>query len=366
MSDLKGKVVLIMAGGTGGHVYPALSVAHALHIRGAKVHWLGNEAGFEGRKVPRDLYCFHDARVRALRGKGILGWLKAPFMVYKARARAMAVMREIRPDLVLGMGGFVSGPGGLAARALRIPLFIHEQNAVMGLSNRLLSGFADKVLLAYEEAGNKVKNKEKIVFTGNPVREEIVNLPAPEVRFAQHYGSVRLLVLGGSQGARRLNQLLPQALALLPLGKRPWVVHQVGELMLEETKALYERLGVRGAQVVAFIEDMAKAYTDCDWVLARSGASTVAEVATVGIPALFVPFPYAVDNHQFFNAQGLLSSGAVAVVEEKGLNAEILADLIAMRDVRADLLEQAKALRAYGHGDALAKILQCIEAAIIK
>ncbi|RKW07720.1 MAG: UDP-N-acetylglucosamine--N-acetylmuramyl-(pentapeptide) pyrophosphoryl-undecaprenol N-acetylglucosamine transferase, partial [Cardiobacterium sp.] len=241
MSKLQGKTVLMMAGGTGGHVYPALAVARAATEAGATVHWLGNAAGFEGKKVPEAGYVFHDIAVKGLRGKGLTGWLKAPFMLARALWKARAVLRKVKPDVVVGMGGFASGPGGLMAARAGIPLVIHEQNAVAGLTNRKLAKRARKVLLADSRAAAKMGLKEgEYVVTGNPVRADIAAVPAPAQRFLGRLDAIRLLVLGGSQGAKALNELVPQALALLPADARPQVVHQGGERWLEETRAAYE------------------------------------------------------------------------------------------------------------------------------
>lgn len=357
--SLAGKTVLMMAGGTGGHVYPALAVAQAARDAGAQVHWLGNVQGFEGRKVPEYGFAFHDIAVRGLRGNGLLGWLRAPLMLWRAIGAAKRVMRDIRPDVVVGMGGFASGPGGYAAKRLRIPLVIHEQNAVAGLTNRLLSRRADRVLLADERAAARMAAKEYVV-TGNPVRADIAALPAPEERFAARGGAIRLLVLGGSQGARALNALVPQALALLPENARPQVTHQVGERWLEEARAAYAQAGV-DAQVLAFIDDMPRVYAQADWLIARSGALTVAEVATVGIGALFVPFPHAVDDHQTANAQTLADAGAAVVVRQADLTAEKLAALLVERQDRAVLLQQAQAARRCSHAQALNRIMREIE-----
>ena len=361
MSKLQGKTVLMMAGGTGGHVYPALAVARAATEAGATVHWLGNAAGFEGKKVPEAGYVFHDIAVKGLRGKGLTGWLKAPFMLARALWKAKAVLRKVKPDVVIGMGGFASGPGGLMAARAGIPLVIHEQNAVAGLTNRKLAKRARKVLLADSRAAAKMGLQEgEYVVTGNPVRADIAAVPAPAQRFLGRLDAIRLLVLGGSQGAKALNELVPQALALLPADARPQVVHQVGERWLEETRAAYEAAGVV-AEVVPFIEDMAAAYAHADWVIARSGALTVAEVATVGLAALFVPFPYAVDDHQTANAQALVDAGAATVVQQADLTPQRLAEIIAAQHERGLLLKQADRARSLSHAQALAKIMQEIE-----
>lgn len=362
MADFAGKTVLMMAGGTGGHVYPALAVAQAARDEGADVHWLGNAQGFEGRKVPEYGFAFHDIAVRGLRGNGLAGWLKAPFMLTRAIAAARQVIREIRPDVVIGMGGFAAGPGGVAAKMAGVPLVIHEQNAVAGLTNRLLSRLADAVLLGDKRAAARLHGKAQT--TGNPVRADFAQVPTPEARFAGRSGKIRLLVLGGSQGARALNGIVPQALALLPPAQRPRVTHQVGERWLAEAREAYAQADV-AAEVVPFIEDMAQAYAQADWIIARSGALTVAEMATVGVGALFVPFPHAVDDHQTANAQTLVDAGAAQVVQQADLTAQGLAEAIAARQDRAQLLEEAQAAKRCSHAQALPMIMRAV-AAVMK
>ncbi|MDO4642555.1 MAG: undecaprenyldiphospho-muramoylpentapeptide beta-N-acetylglucosaminyltransferase [Cardiobacteriaceae bacterium] len=364
MSTLQGKTVLMMAGGTGGHVYPALAVARAAQERGATIHWLGNAHGFEGRKVPEAGFAFHDIAVRGLRGNGLLGWLKAPFMLWRALRRAGVVIRDTRPDVVIGMGGFASGPGGLVAAKRGIPLVIHEQNAVAGLTNRRLARHARKILLADARAAVKMGLKAgEYVVTGNPVRLDISAVPAPAQRFLGRLGAMHLLVLGGSQGAKALNTLLPQALALLKPEMRPQVLHQVGERWLEEAQSAYQQAGVT-AEIVPFIEDMAGAYGAADWLIARSGALTVAEVSTVGVSALFVPFPFAVDDHQTANAQGLVEAKAATLIQQADLTAEKLAEEIVARHDRGLLLMQADRARSCSHAKALENIMQEIEAVL--
>lgn len=361
MTKLQGKTLLMMAGGTGGHVYPALAVARAATEAGATVHWLGNAAGFEGKKVPEAGFTFHDIAVQGLRGKGFVGWLKAPFMLARALWKARAVLRKVKPDVVVGMGGFAAGPGGLMAARAGIPLIIHEQNAVAGLTNRKLAKLARRVLLADSRAASKMGLQAgEYVTTGNPVRADIAAVPIPAQRFLGRLDAIRLLVLGGSQGAKALNELLPQALALLPEAERPQVLHQVGARWLDATRAAYQQAGV-AAEVVPFIEDMAAAYANADWLVARSGALTVAEVATVGLAAVFVPFPYAVDDHQTANAQALVDAGAATVVQQADLTPQHLAEIIAAQRERGLLLKQADRARSLSHAPALAKIIQEIE-----
>lgn len=360
MNDFSGKTLLMMAGGTGGHVYPALAVAKAAAAQGATIHWLGNPERFEGKAVPEAGFPLHDIHVRGLRGNGIVGWLKAPWMLLRAIFSAHRVIARIRPDVVIGMGGFAAGPGGVAAWINRIPLLIHEQNAVMGMTNHWLSKLANIVLLADKRAAAKLSRKRTFRVVGNPVREDIAALPEPEIRYQERNGAIRLLVLGGSQGAKALNESLPQALALLPPAQRPQVTHQVGPAWLEAAENAYRDAGV-DAQVVPFIEDMPKAYAQADWILARSGALTVAEIATVGIPAVFIPFPYAVDDHQTANASALVEVGAAEVIPQSEMTAELLAGAILQRQNRAVLCEQAENARRCSHARALAEIVAAVQ-----
>lgn len=352
----QGKNVLMMAGGTGGHVYPALTVARRLTSCGATVHWLGNQQGFEGEKVPASGYVLHHVAVRGLRGRGVLGWLSAPFMLLRALWQAGRVINQVKPAVVIGMGGFASGPGGIMARLKGVPLLIHEQNAVMGMTNKHLAKIADCVLLGYAQAASALKAPEKARVVGNPVRDEISALPPPSVRYATHKNAIKLLVLGGSQGAKQLNTLVAKALALLPVEQRPKVLHQVGQKWLEEARALYQQLGVE-AEVVPFIEDIANAYEHADWVIARAGALTVAELATVGIPTLFVPFPHAVDDHQTSNAQVLVEMGLADISQESELSAEILANYMSKQQSRLDLHHRAMLLRRLSSANAVDEIV---------
>lgn len=341
---MSGAPVLIMAGGTGGHVFPALAVARALRLRNEEVIWLGTERGLEARVVPAEGIPVEWIRVQGLRGKGLLSWLLAPLRLLVAVADACRVVRRCRPKVVLGMGGYTAGPGGLAAWLLRRPLVIHEQNAVAGLTNRLLAGFAREVLQAFPGAFSaSVKTR----VTGNPVRADIASLPPPAQRFAGRSGPLRLLVLGGSQGARALNETVAGAVALLPPGQRPEIRHQAGEATRPVAEAAYRAAGVE-ACVHPFISDMAEAYGWADLVLARSGALTVAELAAAGVGALLVPFPAAVDDHQTRNAAFLVDAGAATLLPQAELTSERLAaELRAYLDrpeLRLDRAERARAL----------------------
>lgn len=311
--------VLIVAGGTGGHVFPALAVAGVLAARSVPVIWLGTPLGLEARVVPAAGIELETVSVRGLRGNGLLGWLKAPWMVSRALIQTLSVLRRHRPRAVLGMGGYVAGPGGMAAWLKRLPLIIHEQNAIAGLTNRWLSRLAVRVLTGLDAS---FPARDQPVFTGNPVRAAITGLsdeapgrPSPRPR---------LLVIGGSLGARTLNRVVPAALAALPAAERPQVLHQAGERSLDIARAAYRDREVE-ADVQPFIDDMAAAYRDADVVICRAGALTVSELAAVGRAAIFVPLPHAVDDHQTANARFLVDADAARMIAEADLSADRLA-----------------------------------------
>ncbi|MGH8561955.1 MAG: undecaprenyldiphospho-muramoylpentapeptide beta-N-acetylglucosaminyltransferase, partial [Nevskiales bacterium] len=293
-----------MAGGTGGHVFPALAVAERLRELGHRVVWMGTQAGLEARVVPAHGLPIEWITIAGVRGKGLLTLLLAPLELLRALLQAIGILRRYRPQVVIGLGGFVAGPGGFAAWLLGRPLIIHEQNAIAGLTNRLLARLARRVLEAFPDTF-PVSGKRLTV--GNPVRPEIAALPPPEQRLAGRSGAVRMLVLGGSLGALALNRGVPQALALLPPELRPDVRHQAGRTLDEANKA-YAAAGL-DIQPEAFIEDMAAAYAWADLLVCRAGALTVAELAAAGLPALLIPFPHAVDDHQSANAHYLVSAG---------------------------------------------------------
>jgi UDP-N-acetylglucosamine--N-acetylmuramyl-(pentapeptide) pyrophosphoryl-undecaprenol N-acetylglucosamine transferase len=333
--------VLIMAGGTGGHVFPALAVARALIERGARVSWLGTAAGIEARLVPANGLELHTIDVAGLRGKGALSWLAAPLRLARACLQALAVVRRLAPELVVGMGGFASGPGGLAARLSGRPLLIHEQNAAPGLTNRLLARIANTVLQAFPHTfhGDKVRS------VGNPVRREILELEAPAQRFAGRDDRIRVLVLGGSGGALAINERVPAALARIAPVQRPQVRHQAGRT-LAQARSAYATHAVEG-DVSAFIDDMAAAYAWADLVICRSGALTVAELAGAGVGALLVPYPFAVDDHQRANGQYLVDAGAATLIDQSELSVERLAaEIERLCADRSALLAWAQAARA--------------------
>lgn len=353
-----GKTLLVMAGGTGGHVFPALAVADCLREQGVDVHWMGTAKGIEARVVPAADIPLHLIDVQGLRGKGKLSLLGAPLRLLKAIWQAVKVVRSVKPDAILGMGGFASGPGAVAARLLGIPLVIHEQNAVAGLTNRLSARMAKRVLEAFGGAFSRMNIHTESV--GNPVRGPILALPAPAERFAKRQGPLRVLVVGGSLGAQRINELLPEVLAALPADARPEVWHQTGRNHHDATVARYEALGVT-ARVVPFIEQMDEAYGWADWVICRAGALTVSELAIAGLPALLVPFPWAVDDHQTGNARFLEQAGAAWLIQQKDLTPDALSALLQQQD-RAALLARAEKAKAIARPDASARVAEiCLE-----
>jgi len=349
--------VLIMAGGTGGHVFPALAVADVLHKQNVAVEWMGTAQGIEAKLVPGAGYPLNIITVQGLRGNGLLGWLLAPFKLLKAIIEAIAAIREIKPDVVLGLGGFASGPGGLATWLLRKPLLIHEQNAIPGLTNRVLSHLAKYVLAGFPYA---FSTDRKAQWVGNPVRASIENLPTPSQRFADRTATIRILVLGGSLGARALNTLLPQAFATLEQDIE--IHHQCGQRHIADCQANYQQANVP-AEISTFIDDMADAYGWADLVVCRAGALTVAELAAAGVASLLVPYPYAVDDHQTHNAAMLVNVSAAKLVQESDLNqtvlAEMIAELIKDRQSLLVMAEQARSQAKLGSANTIATL--CLE-----
>lgn len=317
--------IMVMAGGTGGHVFPALAVACELRARGLEVFWLGNPDGFEARVVPDHGFSMEAVSIRGLRGNGVLRWLAAPFRIGAALFQVWLVLLRKRPRIVLGMGGFVSGPGGLMARVMGLPLVIHEQNAVPGMTNRWLARWASRVAEAFPGSFDASRRAS---LTGNPVRQEITGLVAPALRLSGRSGPLRLLILGGSQGAQVLNETVPAALALLDPERRPLARHQAGRDKADSTAHAYRAAGVE-AEVMPFIEDMAAAYAWADLLVCRAGALTIAEIAAAGVAAILVPYPHAVDDHQTKNARYLADAGAALLLPQSELNAERLAHLLA-------------------------------------
>jgi len=349
------RTVMVMAGGTGGHVFPALAIAGELRAA-REIVWLGTEKGIEARLVPAAGYPVEWIEVEGLRGKGIGRWLGAPLLLLRAVAQARGALRRRRPGVVLGLGGFASGPGGIAAWLAGTPLVIHEQNAVAGLTNRWLSRFASRIAEGFPGSFPAGRGA---IYVGNPVRPEIAALPPPRQRFEARSGALRLFVFGGSQGASSINRLVPAAVALLPESRRPKVLHQTGARDRDSTEAAYRAAGV-DADVRAFVDDMAGAYAEADLVVSRAGALTVAELAAAGVGAILIPFPAAVDDHQTRNAEWLGRVSAAQVVSEMGLTAPELANRLAtlLGNGRSRLLAMAEAARAQARPDAARRMAE--------
>lgn len=356
--------VLIMAAGTGGHIFPALSIARNLQSRGFRAEWLGTPSGLEVDVLRNTDIILHKIDARGLRGKSVLSVLGAPFMILKSIMQTLRVIKQVRPCCVLGMGGYVTGPGGVAAKLAGKPLLIHEQNAIAGFSNRLLALIANRVMEAFP---GTFKPKTGAISTGNPVRSEIRALVRPQDRNTSDRVALRVLVLGGSLGAVAINRLIPEALHILDFQERPHVMHQVGRNNFEQAASAYAQAGLTlddTCQVVPFIEDMATAYDWADLVICRAGATTVCEIAAAGKPAIFIPFPFAVDDHQTRNAQWLSNVGAAVLIQQSALTAQGLAALLKnFTQDRSRLLEMATGARALAQPDACDLVTeQCMEA----
>ena len=338
------RTILIMAGGTGGHIFPALAVADQLRDQGWKIVWLGSKSGMESKLVPQHGFEIVWMRFSGLRGKGLMRMILLPLNLAVAFWQSARAIFRVRPDVVLGMGGYISFPGGMMAAVLARPLVLHEQNSIAGLANKVLARVADRILVAFP---NALKNAE---WTGNPVRRDIAQLPAPEQRFRNRTGNLKVLVVGGSLGAQVLNEMVPRALALIPESRRPEVTHQAGEKHLCMLESAYRQAGV-SATTLAFIGDMSHAYATADVVICRAGALTVSELAAAGIASVLVPFPSAVDDHQTFNARYLTDKSAAVLLPQAELTPRKLADLL-LGFTREKLLDMAKRARALGKPDA--------------
>ena len=347
------KPILITAGGTGGHVYPGLAVARALQEQNIPVVWMGTEKGLESKVIPEAGIHMVYLSVSGLRGKGILSLLNAPFELTKALFQSFMIMRKVKPAAVLGMGGFVAGPGGLVAALMGIPVVIHEQNAIPGLTNKLLSKVSKKVLEGFPGTFAGIK---KAIGIGNPVRQDIASLAMPLTRLGDRWGRVRLLIFGGSLGAQALNEVVPMALSEVPLDKLPLVRHQAGKNKDDVTRKRYAQLGVE-AKVTDFIDDMAEAYEWADLVICRSGALTVAELAAAGLASIMVPYPYAVDDHQTENAKYLSNAGAAILMPQDEMTKETLAELLeGLCSNRDKLIEMGFKARALAKPQATAEV----------
>lgn len=359
------RVAMIMAGGTGGHVYPALAVAESLRDQGWRVFWLGTREGMEARIAGERGFEMAWIRFAGVRGKGVLRMVTLPVQILAAFWQSIGAIRRIRPSVAIGLGGYVAFPGGMMASLLGKPLVIHEQNSIAGLTNRVLACLADRVLLGLPGAFARGMDKPlpcgkaDTEWVGNPVRPSIAGVAAPAERYAGREGPLRLLVIGGSLGAKALNQLVPEALARLRPEARPVTRHQAGAKNIDELRVNYAAAGV-SAECLAYIEDMAEAYAWADVVICRAGASTVAELAAAGVPAGMVPFPYAVDDHQTINARFLADAGAGWLLPQDKMNAEELATWLASLN-RAELQARAEKARALGKPDATARMVAIVK-----
>ena len=349
------KTIMIMAGGTGGHIFPALAVAHKMRDAGWRVVWLGNPEGMEARLVPQHGFGMVWVKFSALRGKGLLRKLLLPVNLLRGFWQGWQAIRQVRPDVVLGMGGYITFPGGMMAALTGVPLVLHEQNSVAGLANKVLAGVADRIASGFPDVLNKG------VWLGNPVRSEIAASAQPAERFAERNGALRVLVIGGSLGAQALNEVVPKGMALLSAENQPQIVHQAGEKHIDALKGAYAAVGVQ-AHCVPFIEDMAGAYEWADLVICRAGALTVAELAAVGVASILVPFPHAVDDHQTANARFLVNVGGAFLLPQTELTPEAIA--LIRNYSRGQLLEMAEKARSLAKPDATLDVVNlCSEVA---
>lgn len=351
-------VALIMAGGTGGHIFPGLAVAHALRERGWRVHWLGgsgtlSQPSMESQLVPPQGFAFEALDFSGVRGKGFATLAQLPLRLLRACRQSIQVLRRLRPDVVLGFGGYITFPAGVMSVLMGKPLLLHEQNSVAGLANKILSNLAKRVFTAFPGV---LKNGR---WVGNPLRLAFLNVPEPATRFAGRSGPLQVLVLGGSLGAQALNQIVPQALALIPPGQRPLVIHQSGVKQIDALRANYAAVGVQ-AQLTPFIDDTAQALADADLVICRAGASTVTEIAAVGAAAVFVPFPFAVDDHQTSNARFLVDRGAGWLIPQPDLSPQRLADML-QKTERSAIVARALEAKKLQKLDAATQIVAACE-----
>jgi UDP-N-acetylglucosamine--N-acetylmuramyl-(pentapeptide) pyrophosphoryl-undecaprenol N-acetylglucosamine transferase len=362
MSQWQGKTLMVMAGGTGGHIYPAMACAKQVLAEGGQVCWLGTRRGLESSIVPEAGLPIEYLDIAGLRGNGLLGWLKAPFRIIKAVGQAISIYRRIKPDMVLGMGGFVTGPGGVAAKALSIPLVIHEQNAIPGLTNKLLSRIATRVLEAFP---NSIASADEC--TGNPIRQDIIDVDAPSQRPSFNPKTPKILVVGGSLGALAINQVMPEVVkSLVAQGIDCQVKHQTGKHSYEQTVADYQDKDIT-AEVMPFIKDMKSAYTWADIVICRSGALTVSEIMSVGVASILVPYPHAVDDHQTENAGYLERINAGEIIQQTALDAAALTSKLAELINTNKLPEMAEKAWQARRTDATERVLfHCLESSNVK
>jgi UDP-N-acetylglucosamine--N-acetylmuramyl-(pentapeptide) pyrophosphoryl-undecaprenol N-acetylglucosamine transferase len=352
----KQKTAIIMAGGTGGHIFPGLALAEELRNKGWKVSWMGAPDSMEERLVIPKGFEFKKVQFGGVRGKGIKTLIKLPFKIINALYQSWKVINEVKPDVVIGFGGYITFPGGLMAKFSGKPLILHEQNSIAGLSNKLLSKIATKIFTAYP----KVLSKGE--WIGNPLRSEFLKEGSPNDRFKDRSGRLNIVVIGGSLGAKALNDAVPKALALINEESRPNVIHQSGEKQIRELKAAYAENKVN-AELVPFISNTAEAFAKADVIIARSGASTVTEIAAIGAAAIFVPFPHAVDNHQTFNASFLTDMGAGWLIQQKDLEPKMLADMLnnLTREKLLDAANKAYSQKKIGAVDAMVNACESLK-----
>ncbi len=348
-----GKCALVMAGGTGGHIFPGLAVAEALRERGWRVHWLGAPGSMESRIVPERGFELELIDFSGVRGKGLVTLALLPVRLLKAFAQSVVVVRRVKPDVVVGLGGYITFPAGMMSVLLGRPLVLHEQNSVAGMANKVLASVADRVFAAFPNAIKKAQ------WVGNPLRNAFLQQGTPAQRFEGRSGPLRLLVVGGSLGAKALNEVVPQALALIARERRPQVTHQGGAKQIDELRANYAAAGVQ-AQLTPFIDDTASAFAQADVIVCRAGASTVCEIAAVGAAAVFVPFPFAVDDHQTTNAKFLVEQRGGWLEQQKTLTAQRLAQLLQKMD-RSTLLATAQAAHKLAKTDATYAVVSACE-----
>lgn len=342
------KCALVMAGGTGGHIFPGLAVAEALRERGWRVHWLGVPGSMEQQLVPPRGFAFESVEFGGVRGKGLGTLLRLPLRLAKACWQSLQVLRRVRPDVVLGLGGYITFPGGVMAALLGKPLVLHEQNSVAGTANKLLARLAKRVFTAFPDVLPQGR------WVGNPLRTAFLSQAEPAARFAARSGPLRLLVVGGSLGAKALNDAVPQALAMIPAVQRPSVLHQSGAKQIDALRASYAAAGVE-AELTPFIDDTARAYAEADLVICRAGASTVTELAAVGAAALFVPFPAAVDDHQTVNARFLVQAGGGWLLPQRELTPQGLAEILQKleRSTLVECAQKAEKMKKIGATEAV-------------
>lgn len=356
MSDLMGmakqKTAMVVAGGTGGHIFPGLAVAKELSNNDWDVIWLGTSKGMESIIIPKNNLKFESIQFSGLRGKGLTTWLLLPVRLFKAFSQSAKIIFKIKPDVILGFGGYVTFPAGITGRLLGIPLLLHEQNSVAGLSNSTLAILATKVYTAFPDVINHA------YWVGNPLRFEFSQQAEPENRFTNRQGPLKILVIGGSLGAKFLNEIIPQTINLLSKNNRPYVTHQSGNDQFDELQENYNKLHIQ-AELKPFIENTAIAFADADLVICRSGASTVTELASIGVAAIFIPLPSAVDDHQTKNAMYLVQNDAGWLVKQENLTPQKLANLISTLDRSTLLLTAIKAKKMHKQGALKALVDAC-------